>query len=92
MQELLSNPVVVIAGLVTIIPLTAIIFGTVTNAWQKVRRAEIEAALKHEMLQRGMSADEIRQVLEASSKGGSRHKRHCRDSARSKEWSRSAEE
>jgi hypothetical protein len=33
--------------------------------WQKDRRMEIEAALKKEMLQRGMSADDIERVLEA---------------------------
>ena len=54
--------------------ITAILAGT----WQKVRRAEITAALKQEMLSRGMSADDIRTVLEAGSKSprkefGSRH-------------------
>ncbi len=45
--------------------ITAIIAGT----WQKVRRTEIVASLKQEMLNRGMSADEIRTVLEAGSRG-----------------------
>lgn len=44
--------------------ITAIVAGT----WAKVRRTEIAAALKHEMLNRGMSADEIRTVLDAGSK------------------------
>jgi hypothetical protein len=44
---------------------TAIIAGT----WQKTRRTEIMAALKQDMLNRGMSADEIRSVLEAGSTG-----------------------
>jgi hypothetical protein len=30
-----------------------------------VRRAEIQAALKHDMLERGMSAEQIKLVLEA---------------------------
>lgn len=34
--------------------------------WFKHRRAEMEAALKQEMIQRGMSADEIIKVLMAS--------------------------
>jgi hypothetical protein len=33
--------------------------------WQKVRLAEISAGLKHQMLERGMSAEEIKTVLEA---------------------------
>ncbi len=45
------------------------IFGTVTDYFQKTRRAELDASLKHEMLQRGMSAEEIKTVLEASSAG-----------------------
>jgi hypothetical protein len=36
--------------------------------WQKIRRAEIAAALKQDMLNRGMSADDIRTVLEAGSR------------------------
>jgi len=48
-----------------LIAATAIIAGT----WQKVRRTEIVSALKQDMLNRGMSADEIRTVLEAGSRG-----------------------
>ncbi len=33
--------------------------------WTNVRKAEIEADLKHEMLNRGMSAEEIRTVIDA---------------------------
>ncbi len=33
--------------------------------WWKVRKAELEASLKHEMIQRGMAADEIERVLQA---------------------------
>jgi len=35
--------------------------------WRKVRQAEIDAALKQEMIQRGMSADEITRILQATS-------------------------
>jgi len=37
----------------------------ITDSWRKVRRAEIEAGLKHEMLQRDMSPEEIERVLRA---------------------------
>jgi hypothetical protein len=35
----------------------------VAKQWRRVRIAEIDAALKHEMIQRGMSADEMERVL-----------------------------
>jgi hypothetical protein len=37
--------------------------------WQMHRRAEMTAALKQDMLNRGMSAEEILMVLEAGSQG-----------------------
>jgi hypothetical protein len=40
----------------------------VADYWHKIRRAETEAALKQDMLNRGMSAEEIRTVLEAGTK------------------------
>jgi hypothetical protein len=36
----------------------------------KIRRDEANAQLKHDMLNRGMSADEIKTVLEAGTKSG----------------------
>ena len=36
--------------------------------WSDVRKREIAAGLKHDMLDRGMSADEIRTVLDAGTK------------------------
>ena len=55
----------VVLGLM--IPLMGIVFGTLTNYWRRSRQAELDAALKQQMLERGMSADEIVQVLEAKS-------------------------
>jgi hypothetical protein len=51
-----------------LIGITAIIAG----AWQKARRAEVAAALKHDMLNRGMSAEEIRTVLDAGTKASAK--------------------
>jgi hypothetical protein len=45
-----------------------LLVAVVADCWQKVRRAEVAAALKQDMLSRGMSAEEIRTVLEAGSK------------------------
>lgn len=42
------------------------VVATIARAWQKVRRAEQEAALKQDMLQRGLSVEEIERVLRAS--------------------------
>jgi hypothetical protein len=68
MQELLfQNPWLIIVVLALLIPITGIIFGTVTRYLQNTRLAELDAALKQDMLQRGMSAEEIVKVLEASS-------------------------
>jgi len=45
------------------------ICGSIATAWQRVRRAEIEAMLKHRMLEQGMSADDIKKVLESGRTG-----------------------
>ena len=61
MLELLQqNPWLIIVCLALLIPILGIIFGTVTSHLTSVRKAEMEASLKMEMLQRGMSAEEIK--------------------------------
>jgi hypothetical protein len=69
MQFLARNPYIVVIGLGTLIPIVAIVFGCITEYLRKTRQAEIDASLKREMLERGMSADDIRKVLEARSQG-----------------------
>jgi hypothetical protein len=54
--------VAVVGGL--LIGITVILAG----AWQKVRRAEMAAALKQDMLNRGMSAEQIVAVLDAGTR------------------------
>ena len=51
-----------------VICLTALVFviGLVSHTIGKFHRARLESALKHELLNRGMSADEIAQIVEAS--------------------------
>jgi hypothetical protein len=58
-----------------IIPLVAIVGGLgiaavaiVTSIWYKLRVKQWEMSLKHSMLERGMSAEEIKAVLESSPK------------------------
>lgn len=60
MLQLLSDPVFLALAPATLIPVTAI----VASFWYKAHRDSLEASLKHEMLQRGMSADEIVTVLQ----------------------------
>jgi hypothetical protein len=67
MLELVTRePWLIVVTLALLIPILGIIFGTVTSHLTRVRKAEIEASLKMEMLQRGMSAEEIRMVVEAT--------------------------
>ncbi len=72
MYELLAeNPWLIVVTMALLIPMLGIVFGTVTNYLRKSRQAELDASLKHAMLERGMSAEEIKMVLEASSSGRS---------------------
>lgn len=70
-----EDPWLLIPCLALLIPIFGVIFGTITNYLSSVRKAELEASLKHEMLQRGMSAEEIKTVIEATS---GRKGKNCR--------------
>jgi hypothetical protein len=63
MESLLQNPYVFVLGIL----LLTVGVPTIAHYWHQLRRTELDASLKHEMLQRGMSAAEIKMVLEASS-------------------------
>ena len=80
MLELLTeNPWLIVVCLAMLIPILGIIFGTVTGYLTRVRKAEIEAGLKMEMLQRGMSAEEIKMVVEATPRKRGKHEAVCRE-------------
>jgi len=82
MYELLAdNPWLIVVTLALLIPILGIIFGTITSYLRKTRQAELDASLKHAMLERGMSAEEIRMVLEASSSRRSCRKEVMREAA-----------
>jgi hypothetical protein len=67
MLELLrENPWLIVVCMGLLIPILGVIFGTTTSYLARVRQAELEAALKQDMLNRGMSAEEIRTVIEAT--------------------------
>src|SRR4051812_26664945 len=55
MLELLNNNTFIFWTAIVLISTVPV----VTYYWHKVRRAELDAELKREMIQRGMSADEI---------------------------------
>jgi hypothetical protein len=79
MLELLQqHPWLIIVIMALLIPICGIIFGTVTNHLTTVRKAELEAGLKQDMLERGMSAEEIRTVIEATALP--KHKKWAADS------------
>jgi hypothetical protein len=61
MLELLQNAAFVFWGSITLI----CVVPTVAHYWYKLRKHEIDAALKREMIERGMTADEIQKVLDA---------------------------
>jgi hypothetical protein len=70
MVEILSSsPWLVVCVLIALVSVacTAIVF--LTEYFRKSRQAEIDAGLKQMMLERGMSAADIKTVLEASTDG-----------------------
>lgn len=48
--------------LIVIVPATG---WTLTEAWSRNRQAELDASLKHRMLEMGMTAEEIERVIAA---------------------------
>jgi hypothetical protein len=54
------------------------IVGIISGTWLEMRRAEIAAALKQDMLARGMSPEDIRTVLDAGTKRSGRHLKYQR--------------
>jgi hypothetical protein len=64
MNELLWNPFVFVLGILLI----TVAVPVIAHYWYEMRKHEFDAGLKHDMLQRGMSAEEIRMVLDAPTK------------------------
>ncbi len=67
MYELLVKEpwlMVIVVGGIIAIACTAIVF--ITDYLRKTHQAEIDASLKHAMLEQGMSAADIKTVLEAT--------------------------
>jgi hypothetical protein len=66
MVELLNNTWFLLLAAFAIAAITAVII-RIAVAWERVRRAEQEAVLKQDMLQRGFQAEDIERVLHATS-------------------------
>jgi len=63
-EAFFNNPVAVFwtaVALMAIVP-------SIAHYWWRIRQSEIDASLKQEMLQRGMTAEEIQMVLSASTR------------------------
>jgi hypothetical protein len=70
MSELfVANPWLALCVLVAIVIVACVVIVVSTDYLRTSRQAEIDAALKQDMLDRGMSAADIKTVLEASSGG-----------------------
>ena len=75
LELFMREPWLIVVCMALLIPIFGIVFGTVTNYLQQTHRAELEASLKHAMLERGMSAEDIKVVLEATGRRGG--KKQC---------------
>jgi len=64
-MQLLTHPAIFFLSVIGLGALIAIV-AIIAAHWSEVRRAEADAVLKQDMLQRGMTADEIERVLRAS--------------------------
>jgi hypothetical protein len=77
-HEVLDSPFVFVIGILVVTVAVPI----VVTHWSKTRKREMEVALKHDMLQRGMTAEEIKTVLEATADPVARRGRDCRIASR----------
>jgi hypothetical protein len=70
MENILSNHDLIFWGAIALI----CIVPSLGHYWWKIRRAELDAALKQDMLNRGMSAEEIQKVLRPSNGDSTKNK------------------
>jgi hypothetical protein len=82
MTTILSNSTFIFWGAITLMATVPVI----AHYWARVRKFEIEANLKQEMIRQGMSAAEIIQVLE-SGQGKKRPEKRASGPQQRKEFS-----
>ncbi len=68
-QLLADQPWLIVCLLTAIVIVACVAIVFITDYLRTSQQAEIDAALKHDMLNRGMSAAEIKAVLEANTAG-----------------------
>jgi uncharacterized protein YoaH (UPF0181 family) len=69
LQLLIDNPWLVVCALAAAVIVVCVAIVFITDYLRQSHQAEIDASLKQDMLSRGMSAGEIKTVLEARSDG-----------------------
>ena len=65
LQIFSANPWLLAVAEIALVPLIAIVCISFNVCRRKIRLAQFDFELKHDMLQRGFSADDIRTVIEA---------------------------
>ena len=65
METVLQNTHFVFWSAIALIVVVPAVTGALAHYWYRVRRAELDARLKSHMLELGMSAEEIKTVIEA---------------------------
>jgi hypothetical protein len=69
LRLLTADPWLVAIAEVAVVPLVAIVCISICVCTRKIRMARFDFELKRDMLQRGMSAEDIRTVIEAGRAG-----------------------
>jgi hypothetical protein len=69
LQLLTDNPWLALCGLISGVIVACVAIVVITDYFRKSHQAEIDAALKQDMLNRGMCAADIKIVLEACADG-----------------------
>ena len=68
-QLMIDNPWLALCALIAGVIVACVAIVSITDHLRKSHQAEIDASLKQDMLNRGMSAADIKTVLEASGDG-----------------------
>jgi len=68
-QLLIDNPWLLLSVPIAVVIVASVAICIIPEHLRQSRQAEIDASLKHDMLNRGMSAADIKTVLEASTDG-----------------------
>ncbi len=68
-QLFVDNPWLALCGMIGVVIVASAMVALITDYLRKSHQADMDAWLKHEMLERGLSAEEIKTILEANSDG-----------------------